>query len=176
MKRKKGEKNSSVCFDAMKSAIIYYSFSGNTRKVAEALAEYLRQWSEAELIELKALDESPNFFGQAARAFRHTKASIDPVNLNLTGFDLVCFGTPVWAFGPAPAMNAYLDTCLGTERKEIILFTTYGSGSGNERCLDHMQKVLTQKGGGSFKRFSVQQFKVNDKDFILSKISGILTK
>jgi len=157
----------------MKSVIIYYSYSGNTRKVTEGLAGALKEKGPVDLIQLNALDEAKSFFSQCYRAFRHAKAQIQPVNLNLSEYDLICFGSPVWAFGPAPAMNTYLDKCFGVEGKDIILFTTYGSGAGNERCLNYMQDILTKKGARSFKRFSIQQFKVSDKEFVLSKIKEV---
>ncbi len=157
----------------MKSIIIYYSFSGNTKKVAETLAGQLRQKGEAELIGLQPVDESKNFFGQSSRAFRHKRAQLQNTNFDLSGYDIICFGTPVWAFGPAPAMNAYLDNCAGTEGKKITLFTTYGSGTGNEKCLNYMQGILEKKGAKNFKRFSIQQFKVDEREFVLSKIREI---
>lgn len=157
----------------MKSAVIYYSYSGNTKKVVGVLTEFLSQKGKVESIELKALDESNNFFKQCQRAFKRKKAKIQEVNLNLSNYDLICFGTPVWAFGPAPAMNTYLDKCFGVEGKEAVLFTTYGSGTGNERCLNYMQNILSQKGVKSFRRFSLQQARVRDKEFVLSKIREI---
>lgn len=157
----------------MKSAIIYYSFSGNTKKVAEVLAEYLKGRGEVELTALKCLDESSNFFTQAIRAFRHKKGELALMNFDLSTYDLICLGTPVWAFGPAPAINTYLDKCFGLEGKSVILFTTYGSGTGNQRCLNYMQNILAKKGAKDFKEFSIQQFKVNDKNFVVSKIKEI---
>ena len=154
----------------MKSIIIYYSYSGNTRRIAGVLAEYLKEKSEIEVLELQALDESDKFLTQAIRAFRHKRAEIAPVNFDLSKYDLICFGTPVWAFGPAPAMNTYLDKCATLEGKEIILFTTYGSGTGNQRCLNYMQSILSKKGARQFSRFSIQQFKSTDKGFVLSQI------
>jgi flavodoxin len=154
----------------MKSAVIYYSFSGNTSKVAQVLAGYLRDQGEVSIIELKTLDESNKFFMQALRAFRHKKAEIEPADFNLLEYNLVCFGTPVWAFGPAPAMNAYLDKCRGLQGQEVILFTTYGSGTGNGRCLNHMQNILARKGITGFKRFSIQQGKVHDREAVWKAI------
>ena len=158
----------------MKSVIVYYSYSGNTKKVAEVLAGYLKEKGEVELWGIKALDESGNFFAQSARALRKKRAEIAAMNYDLRGFDLICFGTPVWAFAPAPAMNTYLDICLDLENKGVVLFTTYGSGTGNERCLQFMQGLLAKKGVRDFKHFSVQQSKVKEKEFVLSKIKEIL--
>jgi len=157
----------------MRSAITYYSFTGRTRTVAAALAEHLRQEGEVELIELNPLDESRSFFGQGRRALVRTRAKLAPVNFDLSGYGLICFGTPVWAFAPVPAMNTYLDNCTGVQGKDAILFTTYGSGSGNNRCLNIMQEALSKKGAKSFQRFSIQQFKVKEKEFVESKIKEL---
>lgn len=119
------------------------------------------------------LDESKSFLMQCRKALYRLKAKIQPVKLDLSDCDLICFGSPVWAFGPAPAINAYLDQCSGLERKRIVLFTTYGSGIGNERSLNYMQGILSKKGANKFNRFSIQQFKVKDKEFVLSKIKEI---
>jgi len=154
----------------MKSIIIYYSFSGNTKKVTQVLAEYLKAKGEVEIIELKDLKEDGKFLSQCRKAFYHKTADIQEVNMDLSGFDLICIGTPVWAFGPAPAINTYLDKCLGAEGKEVILFTTYGSGTGNGRCINYMQRTLAKKGAKDFKRFSVQQYKVKDREFVLERI------
>jgi flavodoxin len=154
----------------MKSIIIYYSYSGNTKKVTEILAEYLRQKGEVEEIELTGLDEAKTFLAQGKRALIHTRARIAPVVFDLSVYDLICLGTPVWAFAPAPAVNTYLDNCRGVEGKDVILFTTYGSGAGRERCLNYMQRILAKKGAKNFKRFSIQQFQVKDKEFVLAKI------
>ena len=150
----------------MKSVVIYYSYSGNTQKVADILAKLLAEKGEVERIELVGLDEAKTFLGQAKRALFRKRAAIQPVSFDLSGYDLICFGTPVWAFAPAPAINTYLDKCFGLENKNVILFATFGSGTGKERCLNYMQKILAKKGIKQCKRFSIQQFKVSDGEFV----------
>jgi flavodoxin len=157
----------------MKNAVVYYSYSGNTRKVAKTLTEILRLRSDSLEIDLKPLDESKSFLMQCHRAFKHIRAKLEPVNFDLSGYDLICFGSPVWAFGPAPAMNTYLDNCSGITGKDIILFTTYGSGTGNERCLNYMEDILKNKGAKTFKRFSIQQSKTKDREFVRTNIEQI---
>jgi len=157
----------------MKSVIIYYSYSGNTRKVAEILAGYLAEKYETQTLELKPLDESKNFFIQGGRAYKHIKAQLDNVNFDLSAYDLVCLGTPVWAFTSTPAINAYAHNCVGLENKTVILFTTSG-GIGDKRCLDYLQAILSKKGVGIFKRFSIRHHEVKQKDLVLSKIKQAL--
>ena len=158
----------------MRIAIIYYSYGGNTREVADILSDFFSKEGSVEEIELNALDESDSFIMQGARAFFHKQAWLDKVDLDLRGYDVVCFGTPVWAFAPTPAMNAYLDGCYGLKGKAIILFTTYGSGTGKDRCMDFMQNALVKKGGQNFKRFSIRQSQIKDREFVVAKIKEIM--
>jgi flavodoxin len=158
----------------MRSVIVYYSYSGNTRKVAHLLSEELKQKGGVEIKELRPADESRNFFLQCRRAIKHVRAKLEPADFDLGAYDLICIGTPVWAFGPAPAVNTWLAECRGIHGKNIVLFTTYGSGTGNKRCLDYMQSLLAAKGAKDFKRFSIQQFKIKNKELILSKIKEAL--
>ncbi len=156
--------------DVMKSIIVFYSNSGNTGRTAGLLGEFLQARGEVRFCELRPLDESRSFFGQASRAFCRARSAIPEMDFNLGTYDLICLGTPVWAFGPAPAINTYLDRCSGLQGKTAVLFTTYGSGTGNGRCLDYMRRILAGKGAKDFKCFSIQQFKVNDREHVLKTI------
>ena len=158
----------------MKSAVIYYSSSGNTASVARILTAHLGRQGQVDPIELEPLDESGSFLGQCKRAFFRRRAQLKPVNFDLAQYDLVCIGTPVWAFGPAPAINSYLDQCSGVKGKKILLFSTYGSGTGNQRCLNSMRACLARKGATDFHEFSVQQYRAADNDFVLSEIKKTL--
>ncbi len=158
----------------MKSAIIYYSYSGNTKKVADILAAALSKFGPVQQIELIAPDESKSFFRQCRRAFYHLRAKINPVQIDLSDYDLICLGSPVWAFAPAPAVNTYLDLCTGLKGKVVVLFTTYGSGTGNQRCLKYIQDLLSKKEAKSFNCFSVQQTKIKDREFVIAKIKEIM--
>jgi flavodoxin len=159
----------------MKSAIIFYSYSGNTAEVAKALADELNKQGSTDVIRLEALDESNSFLGQCKRAFFKKGAQIKDTVLDLSSYSLICLGTPVWALGMAPALRTYIDRCKGAENKNLVLFTTFGSGTGNNKCLNEMQAILAQKGVKEFKRFSIQQFKVKDKDFVSKQITETLS-
>jgi flavodoxin len=155
----------------MKSVIVYYSFGGNTRKAAVLLAEYLQKESKVDIVELRAPDESKGFFQQVVKALVRTKAKIEAVNMDISGYDLICIGTPVWAFSPAPAINTYLCECQGLQGKDVIVFTTYGSGAGNNRCINHMKDVLEKKGIKGCKSFTVQGAKANDRIYVMREIN-----
>ena len=159
----------------MRAIIIYYSYGGNTKKVADILFECLKKKDyEVRISRLEALDESNSFFRQAARAFFRKRANIAFAELNLIGYDLICLGSPVWAFGPAPAMNAYINKCFGFQGKCVVLFNTYGSGTGLRRYFNYIEDILYKKGAKEFKKFSIQQFKVNNSEFVTKVISEAL--
>jgi flavodoxin len=158
----------------MKSVIIFYSFSGNTKAVAAILAAALRDKGEVDTIELKPLDETSSFIGQCRRAFKKVRAKLENVNFDVSQYDLVCIGTPLWAFAPTPAINTYLDNCNGIAGKETIIFTTRGSGAGNKRCLDYMEELLLKKGAKRVRRFSIQQLKCKDREFVLKEIGKVV--
>ena len=157
----------------MKSLIVYFSFTGNTKKIADELSGFLLKTGAVDIIELKNLNETGNFFKQGSSAFKHERADIGDVNFDVTGYDLICIGTPVWAFTTTPAINSYLDNCKGCEGKRVLLFTTSG-GAGDKRCISYMQEILATKGVKEFKSLSVSKNKANNKKFVLLKISQAL--
>lgn len=158
----------------MKSIIIYFSYTGHTRAVANILAEYLREKGETELRELKWLNKTGNFFSQGRQASLRGRAKVEDMNWDFSGYDLICLGTPVWAFITTPAMNTCLDKCTGISGKEMVLFTTSG-GMGDERCQKYMRDILSRKGAVVFRRFAVPMNNVKDKEFVLSKIRAMYT-
>ena len=158
----------------MKSAVIFYSYSGNTAEVARTLVEELKQRGAVDVFRLDADDEADSFLGQCRRAFFKKKAVIKDTVFDVSSYSLICLGTPVWAFGMAPAMRTYIEKCSGVEHKNIMLFTTYGSGTGNNKCLNEMQGLLAKKGAQGFCRFSVSQCKAKDSSAAREKIAQAL--
>jgi len=158
----------------MKSLIVYYSYTGNTEKIAKKLKGILSKKGQAEIHRLKPIDESNNFFVQAASAFAGKRAKLPEEKFDLSGYDLICLGTPVWALAPTPAINTFLDKCKNLDGKDAICFTTYKSGAGVKRCLNTMIEKLKQKGAFKISGFSIQQTKVNDTDFLEKAIEVAL--
>jgi flavodoxin len=157
----------------MRTLIAYYSYSGNTHKVAEVLRGCLAARGEVEMARLQGVDENGNFFRQAARAFKRVRARIAPVQEDLSAYDLVCIGTPVWAFGPAPSVNAFLDRCTGVKGKRIVLFCTSGGG-GISKTFKYMKECLSAKGCDSFAELSVLQARAADREFVRAEFEKVL--
>lgn len=142
----------------MKSAIVYYSYTGNTHRVVHLIIGILKQKGEDAIpVRIRPLKEETNFFVQCAGAFFSKKPELYRTLLNLKGFDRIIVGSPVWAFKPAPAINTFLDKCNSLDGMEAVCFVTYGSGTGKESALRVIKSALERKGARNTKTISFQQ-------------------
>jgi len=142
----------------MKTAIVYYSYSGNTDRVAGLIAGILRKkGDDVTPVRIRPLKETRNFLAQCKEAFLSGKPELYRTLLDLKDFDRIVLGSPVWAFNPAPAINTYIERCGSLEGKEVFLYVTYGSGTGKDRALDAMRKGLEARGARVAGTFSFQQ-------------------
>jgi len=141
-----------------RALVIYYSFSGNTKELAQEIAAALQTRFQTDLVRIEALDESASFFGQARRAFFKTEARIpDTLPFDVSAYALVAVGTPVWAFGAAPAVRSWLRRSRGFNAARGVAFATYGSGAGSKKCVDEMSCLLRAKGATTVKTLLIQQ-------------------
>ena len=122
----------------MRTLVAYYSRSGNTRRVAEAIATALG----ADLEPIVDRADRGGILGylRAGRdAYRRRTTRIDPPRLDPTGYDLVVVGTPVWASSVTPAVRTWLAEYRGRV-PNVALFLTHG-GSGRERVFAQMTEL-----------------------------------
>jgi len=142
----------------MKTAIIYYSYTGNTHRVAQLIVDMLKKKGEEAIpVRIRPLAEETSFLGQCRDAFLGKKPELYKTLLDLKDFDRIILGSPVWAFRAAPAINTYLDKCTALDGKEAICFVTYGSGAGKNNALGSMKKSLEAKGARVVGTMSFQQ-------------------
>jgi len=152
-------------------AIVYYSYSGNTHKAAKMIEKILIQDNSVARIRIEAPKESHNFLLQALRALTRRKIEIARAETDLSSYDLIIFGSPVWAREVPPAMRSYLDKVRGLIRKNAVVFVTYGSGFGKELCLDSLEHSLQERGVSRIGRFSLEQFRASDR-FLIERLLG----
>ena len=101
----------------MKKLVVFFSQTGNTKKVAGIIAKKLG----ADLDEIVDRNAKPGERGPSKGepdiSFRK-----DP-----SKYDLVVIGSPVWAFGVPPATREYLGK---NEFKKVSFFCTYAIFTG----------------------------------------------
>lgn len=137
----------------MKTIIIYFSGSGNTRIVAKTLSENLN----TDLIEIKDLKKRDGFVGKvfsSIDAFRESKTEISPSKIDLEDYGLIYFGTPTWASNASPAMITLIDKC-DLRGKDIVLFATM-NGSGGRAAVDRMEEKVQVRGARVVESFTIK--------------------
>jgi len=118
----------------MKILVTWYSRTGTTRAVGQALARELSADSE-EIIDLKKRT--------GLRPFRWLGAGRDAMTRKLTSikfekspeaYDLIVVGTPVWAGNVTPAVRSYLSS-QRLDGKKLAFFCT---GGGKAKLFEDM--------------------------------------
>jgi len=111
----------------MKVAVIYYSRTGKTKKIAQELA-YVYGAGMARVLEKKDRGGVKGYLGAGKDAILKKEVEIEPLFLNPQDYELIFIGTPVWAGGITPAIRAYLKQTKIRNRKIGLFCTTHISG------------------------------------------------
>ena len=121
---KEGEKK-------MKCAVIYFSWSGNTRFAAETVAKK----AGADLFEIKAETPYSSDFNKCCdeakpECYGKTLRAIKPIEgLDLAKYDVVFVGTPNWWGTMAPPVRTWVSQSKeALKGKKVCLFQTHGGG------------------------------------------------
>ncbi len=157
----------------MKSAICYYSFTGNTKIAAEILKDILAEKGIVDLVELRPKKEDKNFFMQGFKSFLKKETELNNIKYDFTEYDFIAVGSPVWAFGPAPAVRTFLKHVTGVNDKQVILFVT-SRGAGDHKAMKEMARYLKEKGVKDFKYVSINHNRIKDTKYLKTKIIKVI--
>jgi flavodoxin len=125
----------------MRALVVYYSRTGHTRTIAEALAPALG----ADVEELRDPTERRGVLGYLRSGLEATLGVLAPIDApehDPSSYDLVVIGGPVWGGVPSP-----IRTYLWLERARLprtAFFVTYG-GFGAESVLEQMGALAGKK-------------------------------
>ena len=159
----------------MKSLVTYYSFSGNTDKIARIFAKILGAKGQVDIQRLKPVKEAATFIGQCHAARRREKPELEgSPKYDASSYDLVLIASPVWAFAPVPAMNTFLDKVTGLNGKRVIVLLTSGSGLGVKVCFNNMSRILKEKNAAGIDEINIPDRKQKDEEFIASSLKKFL--
>jgi flavodoxin len=116
----------------MKIAVVYYSFEGNTRKVANQISKKLN----ADIYELKEVKSTVpktgffKFFWGGKQVVMKEKPDLQELNINIDKYDYIFIGTPVWSFTYCPAIRSFLNK-YNIKGKKIGIFCCHSGGLKN---------------------------------------------
>ncbi len=127
----------------MKTAIVFYSMSGNTAMTAEKLAEAL----SADLIEIRPRHAYPDkgfrkFLWGGKSAVMAETPELEPYIFDAEKYDRIIIGFPVWASNIAPPVRTFIRDNLAVLKKKKIAAFACQSGSGAEKAFGKLKAAL----------------------------------
>jgi len=145
----------------LRACVIFYSYSGITRKVAEGICNA----GGCDRIEVKTRTPYSAFTAYTTGVLRSRKGAFDkiePDEIDVAGYDFLIIGTPVWAWRPAPAINATIQALCNCDGKPAAIFTTCINQPGE--ALPLMRKALEEKGVNVLAEISLNQEDTKNPD------------
>ncbi|MFO8020081.1 MAG: flavodoxin [Promethearchaeia archaeon] len=151
----------------MNYLVVFYTRTGNTRKIANFIAEQLNADIE-ELIDTKKRKGFIGWFRSGFDAFREKTTDLRVTQKKPENYDVIILGTPVWANKMTPALRTYI-----LEKKDkfkrVAFFCTEGS-TGAENLFSSL-KGLCSKSPVATKEIVAKQVKTGEyialaKEFI----------
>ena len=126
----------------MKSIVIYFSHSGNTRAIAQAIMD-VRGINGIEIIPKKAYPHEYVALEDYAHQeiLRGDRPRIEPIDISLHDYDLIYLGTPTWWSAPAPVVLTFLEK-FSDQATLIAPFCTHGGGGAGHIASDLQAKIL----------------------------------
>lgn len=134
----------------MKTLIIYYSMSGNTRQTAETIADKLkRKGSEVDLIEIKPQKAYPDKGAQkyiwgGRAAMMGAAPKLESYDFDPEQYDTVLIGSPIWASRVAPPINSFIKENISQIKSKKLGFFVCYSGGGADKALDRVKKQIKE--------------------------------
>jgi flavodoxin len=126
-----------------KTLVVYFSRSGNTELMAYKIAEI----KNGNLLNIEANDYKIGFKGwvNAMLDARKTKVTISNEKVDLSAYDTIYVGSPIWLYSPAPPVFEFVDRNDFTDKK-VILFNSLNS-KFDQRHIDEFSAVVGKNGG-----------------------------
>jgi flavodoxin len=114
----------------MKTLVVYYSRTGNTKMIAESISKALDSDIE-EIIDTEKRSGIIGYIKSGYEASRGKLSEIQEPKYDLSQYDLLIIGTPIWASKMAVPVRAYLKNNMD-KIPLLACFSTCGS-SGIEK-------------------------------------------
>ncbi len=127
----------------MRTAVVFYSLSGNTAMVAGELAAGM----DADLIEIKPEKAYPDkgfrkfLYGGKSAVMAETPGLM-PYSFHPENYDLVVLGFPVWAGNVAPPIRSFVAENRDALKGKRIAAFACQSGNGGEKAFGKLLECL----------------------------------
>ena len=126
----------------MKTAIVYYSMTGNAKYVAGKIAEK----TDSDIIRIEPVKAYPDkgakkFIWGGKSAVMGETPALQPYEFSAEKYERIILGTPVWASTFAPPIRTFLKENSDIHGKKIAVFICF-SGGGADKVIEKMKKYI----------------------------------
>ena len=111
----------------MTDLVVYYTRTNKTKMVAEKIAQ-MKYADMLEIIDKKDRSGALGYIGGAISAVRNSSTPIEYDVKDLSKYDIVYLGSPVWASKPAPAIREYIEQNDFSDVNVVTFVTMMASG------------------------------------------------
>lgn len=149
--------------------MVYYSRTNNTKEVSELIAEEVG----GEFLEIKDKKSRTGpiaYVLGAVESFMGKKTNIEYEKRDLTQYDTVYLGTPVWASKPAPAMLQFIEE-NDFNGVDVVTFATF-MGSGGEATTNAMNSIIKSKGGNIKTSYGFRMTGTDKREMVAEALKG----
>lgn len=147
----------------MKTLVVYYSLTGKTKLVAQAIAEALKA-PLAEITERRPVPMPFVYMSGSFRAFMNIGSKINPIDVDPKQYERIFIGSPIWAYRPAPAVNSFIYRA-NFEGRIVIPFFTMG-GDNADKALANITAKIEKRQGKVAGSFAITSYEVSDEEII----------
>lgn len=122
---------------------VYYSNGGNTRNVAQNIQSVVG----GDIKEIKLTEKYPDNILKMSKLIRkQIKQGYLPKieDINITNYDVIFVGSPIWTFAPALPIKSFLKN-NNFENKTLIPFFTYSGGANKTKIIKEIKDTSRAK-------------------------------
>jgi flavodoxin len=132
----------------LKILIAYYSKTGNTEAISNAIKEALESTCQVDMLKIEMVKDYGNRLSHLnPRIFFDTVLNRKPrirFVEDMNPYDLICVGTPNWYGRTAPPLNTFIEEMNHIEGKKAIGFVS--SRWGRKSYAGDLRKKLEKRG------------------------------
>ncbi len=148
----------------MKTLIVYYSFTGNTEKIAKMISEEIN----ADTVRIETVKPYKGNYNEVVeQGHREVNSDFMPeiksLSVDISDYDTIIIGSPVWWYTFAPAVKTFL-TENDFSNKNICIYATNAGWLGH--TLKDFTALCKNKSGKILNGISI---KFNGSDLLTDK-------
>lgn len=125
----------------MKTLVLFYSYSGNTKRLVNELAAK-ESFDIAEILDVRRPGKFKAYTAGCFAAMKGKAWPIRPLSADFSAYDRIILLASVWAGHPAPPVYAALELLPEGKSVEVKMV----SGSGDCGCEERLRRIIESKG------------------------------